>query len=43
MAFSLKQMGIKRGDLILLYMPNCVEAIITMFALARIGAMWHQC
>jgi acetyl-CoA synthetase len=38
-AAALRAQGIKAGDRITLYMPTCPEAIITMLAIARIGAI----
>ena len=37
-ANALKQIGIKKGDLVALYMPMVPEAAISMLACARIGA-----
>ena len=38
MANALKSLGIKKGDVVALYMPMCPEAVITMLACAKIGA-----
>ena len=38
MALNFLELGIKRDDLVVTQIPNCVEAIITEMALARIGA-----
>ncbi len=38
LALNFLELGIKRDDLVVTQVPNCVEAIITEFALARIGA-----
>jgi acetyl-CoA synthetase len=38
MANAFKQLGIKKGDLIGIYMPMIPEAVIAMLACARIGA-----
>jgi acetyl-CoA synthetase len=38
---ALRGMGITRGDRVAIYMPTCPEAIVTMLACARIGAI-HQ-
>lgn len=38
MALHFLELGIKRDDLVVTQIPNCVEAIITEMALARIGA-----
>jgi acetyl-CoA synthetase len=36
-ASALKNLGITRGDRVLLYMPNCIEAAIMLQACARLG------
>ncbi len=38
MALNFLELGIKRDDLVVTQIPNCVEAVILEFALARIGA-----
>ncbi len=38
-ANTLKRLGVKKGDRVILYMPLCPEGIITMLACARIGAI----
>jgi len=38
-AAGLKKLGVKKGDRVLLYMPNTPEAAIAMLACARIGAI----
>jgi acyl-CoA synthetase (AMP-forming)/AMP-acid ligase II len=38
MALNFLELGIKKDDLVVTQIPNCVEAIITEMALARIGA-----
>ncbi len=38
-ASALKSLGIKKGDRVVLYMPNTPEAAIAMLACARIGAI----
>jgi acetyl-CoA synthetase len=37
-ANGLKSLGVKKGDQVLIYMPNTVETIYAMLACARIGA-----
>lgn len=39
-AFSnfLKNLGVKKGDIVLIYMPMVIEAIIAMLAVVRLGA-----
>ena len=36
----LKSIGIKKGDRIGIYLPNCIEHIISIFAAAKIGAVF---
>ena len=38
MALNFLELGIKKDDLVVTQIPNCVESIITEMALARIGA-----
>ncbi len=38
-ANALKDLGIKKGDRISIYMPNTIEAVAVMLACARIGAI----
>jgi propionyl-CoA synthetase len=39
MAASLKELGVKKGDRVLIYMPMIAEAAFAMLACARIGAI----
>lgn len=36
---SLREMGISKGDVIMLYLPNSIEAVTVLLACARIGAI----
>jgi len=38
-AYTLKQMGVKKGDTVAIYLPMIPEAIIAFFAIIRIGAL----
>ena len=38
-ANGLKSLGVSKGDRVVIYMPLCVEAVATMLACARIGAI----
>jgi len=38
-AGGLRQLGVRQGDRVILYMPNLPEAVITMLACARLGAV----
>lgn len=40
-AEALKSLGIKKGDRVAAYIPNCPEAIIAMLATISIGALWR--
>ncbi|HUZ77223.1 MAG TPA: acetate--CoA ligase [Chloroflexota bacterium] len=37
-ASALKKLGIKKGDIVAVYMPPIIEEVVAMLALARIGA-----
>ena len=39
LAFVLKQMGVKKGDTIAVYMPMIPEALVALLAIVRIGAV----
>ena len=43
MAGWLKSKGIKKGDRVCAYMPNCSETIITMLATSALGAIFSSC
>lgn len=38
-AYGFLDLGIKKGDLVLLQLPNSVSFVVTMFALAKVGAV----
>lgn len=38
-ANGLKHLGVKRGDRVILYLPNSIEGVVAMQACARIGAV----
>jgi acetoacetyl-CoA synthetase len=40
---SLRDMGVKKGDRVVSYIPNLIEAPIAMLATASIGAIWASC
>lgn len=42
-AQSLKNIGVKRGDRVVAYIPNIPEAVIAFLACASIGAVWSSC
>ncbi len=43
LACSLKELGIKRGDRVVAYMPHIPETIIALLACASLGAVWSSC
>lgn len=38
---ALKHAGIRKGDRVAAYIPNCTEAVIAMLATTSIGAIWR--
>ncbi len=42
-AFSLKRLGLKKGDRVAAFIPNIPEAVIAMLATTSIGAIWTSC
>ncbi|HEY2195128.1 MAG TPA: AMP-binding protein [Actinomycetospora sp.] len=38
-AAGLRALGIGRGDAVALYLPMCVEAVVSLYAIARLGAV----
>ena len=42
-ASGLRQAGVKKGDRVAGFLPNCPEAIIAMLAATGIGAIWSSC
>jgi acetoacetyl-CoA synthetase len=43
MTQALKQMGVKRGDRVVAYMPHIPETIVALLACASLGAVWSSC
>ena len=41
-ACALRQLGIRKGDRVAAFMPNCPETLIAMLATASIGAIWSS-
>ncbi|XP_046554077.1 acetoacetyl-CoA synthetase-like, partial [Haliotis rubra] len=41
-ASAMKKMGVKSGDRVVGYIPNCIEAVEVMLAAASIGAIWSS-
>jgi acetoacetyl-CoA synthetase len=42
-AAALQVRGIRRGDVVAGYLPNCPEAVVAYLACASIGAIWSSC
>ena len=42
-AAGLKAAGIRKGDRVAGFLPNCAEAVIAMLATTSIGAIWSSC
>jgi acetoacetyl-CoA synthetase len=43
LAAVLRQMGVRRGDRVVAYLPNIPEAVIAVLAVASLGAVWSSC
>lgn len=43
LARSLKEIGVKKGDRVVSYIPNLIETPIAMLATTSIGATWASC
>ena len=43
MAAYLRDLGVKKGDRVVAYMPHIPETIIAFFAAASLGAIWSSC
>lgn len=39
LAYGMLDLGIKKGDIVLLQLPNSISFVVTMFALAKVGAI----
>ncbi len=42
-AAGLRHAGVKAGDRVAGYLPNCPEAVVAMLAAASLGAVWSSC
>lgn len=42
-AAGLKNMGIRRGDRVVAYLPNTPETLVAFLAAASLGAIWSSC
>jgi acetoacetyl-CoA synthetase len=42
-AAGLRSLGVKEGERVAAYLPNCPEAVVAYLATASIGAVWSSC
>ncbi|HWR81953.1 MAG TPA: acetoacetate--CoA ligase [Candidatus Deferrimicrobium sp.] len=42
-AAGLKELGVRPGDRVAAYIPNCPEAVVAMLAVTSLGAIWSSC
>jgi acetoacetyl-CoA synthetase len=42
-AAGLRRLGVRRGDRVAAYAPNCAETLVVFLATASIGAIWSSC
>jgi acetoacetyl-CoA synthetase len=42
-AGGMHALGVRRGDRVVAYLPNCAEALIAFLATASLGAIWSSC
>ena len=42
-ATALRELGVKRGDRVVAYMPNIPQTLVAFLACAGIGAVWSSC
>jgi acetoacetyl-CoA synthetase len=42
-AHALRQLGVRRGDRVVAYLPNIPETVIAFLACASMGAIWSSC
>jgi acetoacetyl-CoA synthetase len=40
---GLRRLGVRRGDRVVGYLPNCPEALVAFLATASLGAIWASC
>jgi acetoacetyl-CoA synthetase len=40
---GLQRLGVERGDRVVGYLPNGIEALVAFFATASLGAVWSSC
>ncbi len=43
LAACLRELGVRRGDRVVAFLPNIPEAVIALLATASIGAIWSSC
>ncbi|HEU5088135.1 MAG TPA: AMP-binding protein, partial [Roseiflexaceae bacterium] len=42
-AAGLRELGVRRGERVAAYLPNCPQAVVAFLATASIGAVWSSC
>jgi acetoacetyl-CoA synthetase len=42
-ATALRDLGVREGDRVVAYLPNCPEAVVAFLATASLGAIWSSC
>jgi acetoacetyl-CoA synthetase len=42
-AAALREMGVRRGDRVVAYLPNIPQAVVALLACASLGAIWSSC
>ena len=42
-AEGLRQLGVEKGDRVVAYLPNSLEAVVAFLATSSIGAIWSSC
>lgn len=42
-ASTLREMGVRRGDRVVAYLPNIPETVVAFLACASLGAIWSSC
>jgi acetoacetyl-CoA synthetase len=43
LALTLRDAGVRRGDRVAAYLPNCPDAVVALLACASLGAVWSLC
>ena len=43
LAHCLRQAGVRQGERVAGFMPNCIETVVAMLAATSLGAIWSSC